>query len=116
MREAAIEQGLRLRLQRLGCLFYKWVSPGNNGVPDRIVITPDGSVIFVELKTSRGNLSPDQRVQIRKLEKHHARVVVIYGKQDADKFVKEMGEIHEIRRRRTDGVPKKVDLAEKDPR
>lgn len=89
-REASIEQSLRLRLQRIGCLFYKWVSPGNNGVPDRIVITPDGSVIFVELKTSRGNLSPDQRVQIRKITTHHARVVVIYGKQDADNFVREL--------------------------
>lgn len=90
MREASIEQGLRLKLQRLGCLFYKWVSPGNNGVPDRIVITPDGSVIFVELKTSRGNLSPDQHVQIRRLAKNHARVVVIYGKQDADNFAREI--------------------------
>ncbi len=90
MREASIEQGLRIRLQKLGCLFYKWVSPGNNGVPDRIVITPDGSVIFVELKTSRGHLSPDQRVQIRRLSKNHARVVVIYGKQDADNFVREI--------------------------
>lgn len=89
-REASIEQGLRIRLQRLGCLFYKWVSPGNNGVPDRIVIMPDGSVIFVELKTSRGNLSPDQRIQIRRLSRNHARVVVIYGKQDADNFVREV--------------------------
>ena len=88
MREASIEQGLRRKLQRLGCLFYKWVSPGNNGVPDRIVITPDGSVIFVELKTDSNELSPDQRVQIRRLTRNHARVAVIYGKQDADDFVK----------------------------
>ena len=102
MREASIEQSLRLKLQKIGCLFYKWVSPGNNGVPDRIVITPDGSVIFVELKTSRGNLSPDQHVQIRRLTKNHARVVVIYGKQDADNFVRELqywGGRYEKRRR-----------------
>ncbi len=102
MREASIEQSLRLMLQKIGCLFYKWVSPGNNGVPDRIVITPDGSVIFVELKTSRGNLSPDQHVQIRRLTKNHARVVVIYGKQDADNFVRELqywGGRYEKRRR-----------------
>ena len=90
MREASIKKSLRLKLKQIGCLFYKWVSPGNNGVPDRIVITPDGSVIFVELKTSRGNLSPDQHVQIRRLAKNHARVVVIYGKQDADNFVREI--------------------------
>ncbi len=102
MREASIEQSLRLKLQKIGCLFYKWVSPGNNGVPDRIVITPDGSVIFVELKTSRGNLSPDQHVQIRRLTKNHARVVVSHGKQDADNFVRELqywGGRYEQRRR-----------------
>lgn len=90
MREASIEQSLRIRLQKLGCMFYKFVSPGNSGVPDRICITPDGRVIFVELKTSRGNLRSDQRVQIRRLSQHHVRTVVIYGKEDADNFVREL--------------------------
>ena len=90
MKESSIEQGLRTRLQRLGCLFYKFVSPGNNGVPDRIVITPGGTIIFAELKTERGTLSPEQRVQIRRITDHNARAVVIYGKKDADSFVREV--------------------------
>lgn len=91
MREANIEQSLRLRLQRMGCLVYKFVSPGNDGVPDRIVVTPTGEVIFVELKTARGNLRPEQKVQIRKLSRNRARVVVIRGKEEADNFIRELG-------------------------
>ena len=91
MREANIEQRLRLRLQKMGCLVYKFVSPGNDGVPDRIVVTPTGEVIFVELKTARGNLRPEQKVQIRKLSRNRARVVVIRGKEEADNFIRELG-------------------------
>lgn len=90
MRESSIEGGLRKKLKRLGCLFYKFVSPGNNGVPDRIVITPSGEVIFVELKTTEGRLRPEQRIQLRRLAEHNAKTVVIYGKPDADDFVREI--------------------------
>lgn len=90
MRESGIEQSLRRRLQALGCLVYKFVSPGNNGVPDRIVVTPSGAVIFVELKQDRGELRPEQRVQLRRLASHHARTVVIYGKKDADNLIREI--------------------------
>lgn len=90
MRESSIERGLRERLKRLGCLFYKFVSPGNNGVPDRIVITPGGVVIFVELKKDGGELRPEQQLQRRRLTEHNANVVTIYGKPDADAFIQEI--------------------------
>ena len=88
MREASIEQSLRLRLKKMGCLFYKFVSPGNAGVPDRICVTPSGQVIFVELKTTRGRLRPEQIVQIRNLEKNNARTYVIYGPDNVDTFIR----------------------------
>ncbi len=88
MREADIEKNLRLRLQKAGCLVYKFVSPGNNGVPDRIVITPAGGIYFVELKTSRGSLRPEQKVQLRRLQSHNARTAVIYGQEDAIAFAR----------------------------
>ena len=90
MRESKIEQRLRVKLQRLGCLVYKFVSPGNNGVPDRIVITPGGTVYFVELKKDDGELSPGQRVQLRRLRQHNVPTAVIYGNRDADLFVREI--------------------------
>ena len=58
MREKEIEKILVECVKRLGGRAYKWTSPGNDGVPDRIVILPDTRVIFVELKTDTGVLSP----------------------------------------------------------
>ena len=59
MRESTIEARLVRGVEGRGGLCYKFVSPGNKGVPDRIVITPDGRTEYVELKspTSRTGLS-----------------------------------------------------------
>lgn len=109
MRESSIERGLRERLKRLGCLFYKFVSPGNNGVPDRIVVTPKGGVIFVELKKDEGELRPEQRLQRRRLLEHGARVVVIYGKPEADDFVRQIREEVELDEVHPEGIPGQSD-------
>lgn len=65
----------------------KFVSPGNDGAPDRIVILPGGSVIFIELKDTTGKLMANQRVQISRLRKQGAIVFVLTGKLDAKLFV-----------------------------
>ena len=49
MRESTIEKYLIRRVAEVGGLTYKWVSPSNSGVPDRIVLI-DKQVCFVELK------------------------------------------------------------------
>ena len=69
LRERDIEKELKEAVEASGGLCYKWVSPGNNGVPDRIVILPGGEICFVELKTATGQVSPIQRAQLRKLAK-----------------------------------------------
>ena len=48
--EKQIEARLRKRVNEMGGLFYKFVSPGNDGVPDRIAVLPGGRVWFIELK------------------------------------------------------------------
>lgn len=50
MREKAIEQKLTLMVKRQGGICLKFVSPGFDGVPDRIVLFPGGIVAFVEVK------------------------------------------------------------------
>ena len=50
MREKDIEKILVAEVRKLGGRAYKWVSPGNDGVPDRIVIFPGKTPVFVELK------------------------------------------------------------------
>jgi hypothetical protein len=39
---------------------YKWVSPGNTGVPDRIVFLPGGRIFLVELKALGRKQTPAQ--------------------------------------------------------
>lgn len=50
MLESGLERGLVETVKKMGGKAYKWVSPGEIGVPDRIVILPGGKIIFVELK------------------------------------------------------------------
>lgn len=50
MLESQIEKYLRKQTKARGGLCLKWVSPGFNGVPDRLVLLPEGVVKFVELK------------------------------------------------------------------
>lgn len=52
--EKDIEKRLVREVKKLGGLCLKWVSPGNSGVPDRIVLMPGGKAIFVELKKPGG--------------------------------------------------------------
>lgn len=85
--EKDIERWLGNQLKKLGCIYMKFVSPGNDGVPDRIVILPGGGVIFIELKSTQGKLMANQRVQISRLRKQGALVFVVTGKTDAKLFV-----------------------------
>lgn len=87
MTEKQIELKLVEGVKALGGIAYKFVSPGNVGVPDRLVILPGGSVIFVELKTETGRLGVMQRCQIARLRDHGAEVHVIWGRAGADDFL-----------------------------
>ena len=57
MLEKEIEKRLCDGVKKLGGYAYKFTSPGNDGVPDRMVIMPGGDITFVELKTDTGKLS-----------------------------------------------------------
>lgn len=50
MLESTLEQSARKYVRSLGGQLFKWVCPGETGVPDRICILPGGRIIFVELK------------------------------------------------------------------
>jgi len=52
MRESLIESTLRKEAKKRGGMALKFVSPGINGVPDRIVLMPCGKMAFVELKAT----------------------------------------------------------------
>lgn len=84
--EKDIEKRLRKGIRKMGGRCYKFVSPGNAGVPDRIVVVPD-KVLFVELKTKTGRLTKLQQRQIEKLKALGSEVFVLWGKEDVDRFL-----------------------------
>ena len=91
MREIDIEKILVREVKKLGGRAYKWVSPGNDGVPDRIVIFPDKVPVFVELKTDIGKLSALQKVQIKRLEGLGQIVEVVRGINGLSQFFQDFG-------------------------
>jgi len=50
MREKLIEQKLIRAVKAAGGIAVKFVSPGYDGMPDRIVLLPGGKMAFVEVK------------------------------------------------------------------
>lgn len=88
--ESDIEKRLVREIKRLGGIAYKFVSPGNAGVPDRVICFPGGSTWFVELKTETGKLTALQQTQIKRLRSLGQNVVVLYGRSQVDKFIYEI--------------------------
>lgn len=87
MLESAVEAKLVRGVKALGGIAYKFVSPGTAGVPDRIVVLPGGRVIFAELKTDAGRLSPGQRAQLDRLRALGAEAVVVRGPVGVSEFL-----------------------------
>lgn len=96
--EKEIEAKLKAELENLGCLVLKFVSPGNAGVPDRLVLLPGGVVFFVELKNERGRLAPLQRAWRERLRRQGCLYALVRSEADAAKFVQEVGETVELSR------------------
>ena len=63
MKEQSIERKLVEEVKKMGGLCPKFVSPGWDGVPDRIVLIPGGTVAFAEIKAPGKKMRP---LQIRR--------------------------------------------------
>lgn len=77
MCEKSIESKLAAEVRRRGGLAPKFVSPGLDGVPDRLILLPGGKAAFAELKAPGKSLRPLQAVRKRQLEALGFRVFVI---------------------------------------
>ena len=77
MREKTIEEHLVKAIRLMGGLAPKFVSPGLDGVPDRLLLLPDGRMAFAELKAPGKQLRPLQIRRKRQLETLGFRVFVI---------------------------------------
>ncbi|MBF4806038.1 MAG: VRR-NUC domain-containing protein [Pseudoleptotrichia goodfellowii] len=89
MLEIEIEKYLVKKIKGLGGKAYKFISPGNSGVPDRLVLLP-GKIFFVELKALGKEPRPLQVMQINKIKKLGQVVYVIDSKQKVDDLLNEI--------------------------
>lgn len=83
-REAKVEQYLTESIEARGGLCLKWVSPGNAGVPDRLVVLPGHTPFAVEVKTVDGRMSRQQSSMRTKLQDAGMFVSVVYGRKEVD--------------------------------
>lgn len=60
MTEKELEVRLANEVRRKGGRAYKFISPGINGVPDRLVLLPGGTAGFVEVKAPGKQMRPNQ--------------------------------------------------------
>jgi hypothetical protein len=87
MRESTLERRLVREVERIGGKAPKWVSPGNRGVPDRLVILPGGRIAFVELKKPGEPLGPLQRKWAKMLSGLGHDVYKIDSVEDIERFL-----------------------------
>ena len=68
MREKTVEQKLVRAVKDIGGIAPKFVSPGLDGVPDRLILLPGGRIGFVECKAPGKQLRPLQVHRKRQLK------------------------------------------------
>lgn len=68
MQEKYIEQKLVVAVKSMGGMALKFVSPGVDGMPDRIVLLPMGRIAFVECKATGKKMRPLQNKRKKQLE------------------------------------------------
>ena len=68
MTEKEIEQKLINEVKKRRGKAWKFISPGTNGVPDRLVLLQKGRLAFVELKAPGKVMRPQQIKRARELK------------------------------------------------
>ena len=90
MREKLIEQKLIQAVRRQGGLALKFISPGLNGVPDRLLLFHGGQMAFAEVKAPGLKPRPLQEVRIAQLRALGFRVYVVDGEERIMEMMEDM--------------------------
>lgn len=91
MREKTIEQKLVSAVRAKGGIAPKFVSPGFDGMPDRLVLLPDGKCGFVEVKAPGRKPRPLQETRIRLLRRLGFLVFVLDDESRIPQIISEIG-------------------------
>lgn len=90
MREKQIEKKLIIEVKKRGGICPKWVSPGFDGVPDRIVLLPHGKFAFVEVKAPGEKPRPLQVSRHKLLRRLGFRVYVLDNESEIGGMIDEI--------------------------
>lgn len=77
MLEKKLEAKIVKIAKELGYLTYKFTSPSNRGVPDRMFINQCGYIFFIEFKSENGKLTSLQKKFNRDVGNRGAIVFVV---------------------------------------
>ena len=77
MKEKIIEQKFRTAVKAVGGMAVKFVSPGLDGMPDRLALLPGGRMAFVEVKAPGKKPRPLQEARHRMLRQLGFKVYVL---------------------------------------
>lgn len=84
--EASLSRHAVTNMKKRGGLAVKLASPSLQGLPDLLVLWPNGAVHFVELKTETGRLSAVQNAVHARLFAMHCPVFTLHGKAAVDAY------------------------------
>lgn len=87
MRESVVEAYLATRVRAMGGMCVK-LAPTVAGLPDRLVLLPEGRVYLVELKQPNGRVSPVQEAIQDKLGDLGFGVTVLWSKLDVTEWLR----------------------------
>lgn len=90
MLEHQVEQTLVREVRKHGGIAPKFTSPGTAGMPDRIVILPNGKICFVELKAPGQKPRPIQTRQMDRLTQLGCMVRTIDHPNQIQKLINEI--------------------------
>ena len=91
MREKIIEKKLVQVVKASGGIAPKFVSPGFDGMPDRIVLLPGGHIGFVEVKAPGEKPRPLQLARHGLLRRLGFKVYVLDDEQQIEQIIAEIG-------------------------
>lgn len=91
MREKQIEHALVMAVKAAGGMCPKLVSPGTDGMPDRMILLPKGHIGFVEVKAPGKKPRPLQERRHKQLRELGFKVFILDGREQISEILKEVG-------------------------
>lgn len=88
--ERQLEKVIKDTALKLGYLTYKFTSPSNCGVPDRIFINPHGYVFFIEFKSKVGKVTALQSKVFEDLAKNKVDVFIMNDIEQTTRLLKNL--------------------------